>query len=77
MLRPGAARRLSRGGELGVTRFTTDGDHLLYRGRAGKYLLVNSPEDAGRGDRVWAYDPSGNALLGRGTVVRGKLTWLP
>lgn len=51
----------------------TDGDHLMYRGKAGDYLLLTYPEDSSRGDGLWAFDKTGNKLVARGTAFDGKL----
>jgi hypothetical protein len=53
----------------------TDGDHLVYRGKAGELLVMTYPEDAGRGDSLWVFDKTGNQLLGTGVAHEGKLRW--
>src|ERR1043166_6021314 len=41
----------------------TDGDHLVYRGRAGDVLVMTYPEDSSRGDDLWVFDRTGNKKL--------------
>jgi hypothetical protein len=51
----------------------TDGDHDVYRGKAGDYLLLTYPEDNSRGDGIWAFDKTGNKLVAQGTALDGKI----